>query len=201
MRARRSFDAGYEVDYGAVAIPGDPGYVDGAGRRWKTDFWKRAADHCREHRADPRQLVRACFARVKLETSPYVTTLLAPATLAIYEDFKREAWRRRAGELESYDSAYANAVCELKHADRLDERTARRRALRDRTLPVTPLYRYCQAKALGFEDLAEAWYRDALDIYLSDFVALTRNWGGRVPHELRDAARAVLGEVFDVEAG
>lgn len=179
-RAHREI-RGISCDYGERRIPHWDGGVDSYGKNHKP-IWPKIAHKLRQNNIDPSAAVRAAFADWKGGDPPRPTVLLSETVLqSALEAMEVRRQRLRADlplMLQAFEQGRMSfdLLCGSKN-----ELAIARAVLRDPAVPLSCVFRYCLAAALGFDDLASLFEAGAVSetaFLAEDYIAA---WGDFIP--------------------
>jgi hypothetical protein len=179
---------GAESDWGVRPIARwDGGDTDTATYQ---PIWPRIAQQCLDNQAEPVAFVQAQFASAP-GALPTPQHLLGPVSLQCYRDMAAKLGKRM----------------QVAHRTQLDifrfevkwrvlrggaETNAARAVLRDQSIGLSGLFRYCAATAAGDAEIADLWRDAALAQYVFQRGAYDATWGEFIPAALRADAEALL---------
>lgn len=182
--------------YGAFPmVRYDGGLNPSDGRRYDC-VWNKAAALCRERQVDPIRLVRAAFDLALHAGNGYMPVpnrLLSEEAFSACAIYLADDPERLKSTLISSDSELESAVLLRVRYRGLDRAAAIRQALRDGTLNLSPLYRFCRFAAEGEPREAEAFAEEAFQVYLLASTCYDRAWGDFIPGSLRTRLRMFFG--------
>jgi hypothetical protein len=182
--------------YGTHAMPRWDGGVNPSDGRSYQCIWTQAAERCLARETDPVRLVRAAFDLATYSGSGYMpvpTRLLSEEAFTACEFYKLDDPDRLAAALISYDAEVDAGVLVRTRYRGLTPEAALLQVLRDGTLNLSPLYRYCRLIASGHDAEASAFVEGAFQTYLLASTCYDRAWGTLIPEVLRFRLRAFLG--------
>ncbi len=179
-----------KTNWGATLLPKYDGGTDSSGREHQS-LWRRAAVFVIQHRLNPGRFVRAQFA-IRLSKPIEPTQLLNVRAVELYEAQE---------QIDSSEIArlfHMQKEQALVEMDKLKPCRAsrgwtdvdiRRSVIGNGMIPLSALFRYCIARKEGDDDLADAFYAEALIQFLSQPDDYERIWIGWLPNEIRMHAR------------
>ena len=186
VRARlRQLGIGNYEDYGAKTNTPWDGGTNRFGRR-QANIWPKIIQTCRGIGHDPFAVaLDICEAHIRSEP-PYPTLMLSPAVLDVVVDATSRDLREET-KLKVERTALAQHAAELSFMPQY-QATAWHTALSNRQLHISPLHRYCEAKARGYLDIAAKNYEEAALEYVRKRETVDRVWprtGLVIPAEIR----------------
>lgn len=183
VRAYRAYREirGVACDYGERRIPHWDGGIDAYGKTHKP-IWPKIAEKLRSSGVDPAVAVRMAFAGWKGSDPPRPTVLLSDAVL----EASREAMEVQRQNLRTDLPLMLQAFDQSRAAfgllcGKVDKLAVARAVLRDPATPLSAVFRYCMAAALGFDDLSDTLEADAVaeTMFLADEYLAA--WGNFLP--------------------
>lgn len=170
---------GRPSDYGKHPLP-----------RWDTtsigtSYWMRIARLCLDRRISPRRLVSALFQNWSSTRQPMPNMLLSEHVVTAARDNDKAAIKEKQQELQLQFSQLASLVAERVRLHAMSEYDATLAVLRNETLPLSALFRYCVAVRLNDRTIYRHYLRTAaLQFRLNDEV-FTEAWKDLLTADMR----------------
>lgn len=170
---------GRPSDYGKRPLP-----------RWdtrqiSTSYWMRIGRLCLDRRISPRRLVSALFHNWSSTRQPMPNMLLSDAVITAARDSDKTAIKEKRDELGLQFTQLAALVAERVRLYALSEHDATLAVLRNDTVPLSALFRYCVAVRLNERAIHRHYLRAAaLQFRLNDEV-LTEAWKDLLTADMR----------------
>lgn len=185
VRARmRQLGIGDFENYGRRGSPWDGG-VNRYGRK-QQEVWTKIIKAYRNVGRDPfLAAIDICEAHIRVQP-PFPTVMLSPAVIEVVVDTTTQELREETKMRVEREALRQNAT-ELSFLPQY-QATAWHTALANRQLHISPLHRYCEAVARGYQDIAARFFEDAALEYVRKRVIVDRVWpraGLVVPPEIR----------------
>jgi len=175
--------------YGTRVMPQWDGDAEGTSGARTTSVWPRIAHCILQADADPYQFIRAQFYSCKLTRPPSPNTLYNDAAVEKYEGFREQAKKEIQRRVESDDNQVTVHTLPLTRNLGWPYQKALDYVLRDTSVRISPLLRYCHAVAAELS-AGEEYQQGALLQYVfqvNDYDAVLQQ---RIPTDLRVAANS-----------
>lgn len=173
--------------YGTRAMPQWDGDAEGKHGRRSTPVWPRIAHCILRTGADPYQFIRAQFFVSKSSKPPAPNMMYSDAAVAkyaVFKDYARKEIEQRVGSADN--QVFVHTLPLTKNLGWPYEK-ALDYVLRDETVRITPLVRYCYAVAAGLA-IASQFREAALCQYVFQVPEYDAVLQQRIPGELRETA-------------
>jgi hypothetical protein len=185
---------GVATRFGEKLIPRWDGGVGADGRKY-SPIWYPIAQIVIKHQVTPEDLVHAAFSTWSDSEPPWPNRLMA-------EEVIRQAVTISGAEdvglfLENQRVTWAMEVSRLKRHDGMEQEAAARNAIRNRSLELSPVFRYCMATAAGDEETAGLFAEAAFRQYVYRRNAYDQAWGELIPQALRTRAQDLFNQSRD----
>ncbi len=162
----------------------------GGGRR--RAIWYDVARLALAERIEPGELIEAAFSVADEGCLPEPTSLLSPAVVARARDRRGLAVENFRVALDAQQNIWMIEVYLIKRRADCDFETAASRALKNRRLDLSALFRHCMATGAGDVEVAGLFEEAAFEQYLPIKWAYDRAWGEFIPAALKDRANRFL---------
>lgn len=193
--ARRQCEAtrtGVDSTWGEARIARyDGGTDDATGVVYKR-AWNKIAEFCIAHTIDPAALIRSAFEISSFDRPPLPNMICSERFVAAYRQrevsligilktaLSVQQAQFRLGVVHHYDPAQPNTAAAVI------------RSLKDSSLSLGPLFRYCLAASTDNADAARAFFDGAVFEYLFSRAAYDAAWGSFIPQAIRAEARSLI---------
>jgi len=162
--------------------------VEGQGGRRRRAIWHDVARLVLIERIDPIDLIEAAFSVADEGCLPEPISLLSPAVAARARDDRGLAVENLRVALRAQENIWKMQAYLIKHREGCDLNTAASQALKDRSLDLYTLFRYCTATECGDVEVAGLFEEAAFEHYLLNKWAFDRAWGELIPAALKGRA-------------
>ncbi len=179
---------GRDERFGDRYMPQWDGDSTGLTSRSTVSVWHAVAASCLDRQIDPEALVAALFTPLR-RPLPLPNAMRGEKFLEKVEAVAAERIVELKAVLASQKETYRVEIRYLMRAYGIDEARAGREALTETGVALSSLFRYCVARRVGDDVLADHFMEGALRLYLFNRSAYDASWGDFIPAELKDAAR------------
>lgn len=174
----------------------DPGpRWDGGQHRNKTykSIWPKVAAFVTEHKLNPFFLARSlCEHVADSDRPPLPNMMYSPKSLAIYAEYKLQMERNIAASFRSNSALVRSRLAYYQSAYKYSEPNAVLYLLTNPRVQITHLYRYCLARAAGFNALVDELAPAAAMEILGLEKMYERVWGDFLPKDFVATAQQIL---------
>ena len=187
------------AEYGTKPMPQWDGDPEGISGRRTSNVWIKIARKIAQCQADPYIYMRAQFYSTRLATPPAPNTLFNDAAVERYHHFHQNAKETITRSVESDDNQVMIHLLPFTVNLKWSFEQAMDYVLRDSSLGISPLVRFCHAVARKLDGAAQLWRDRALLQYLFQIAAYDDVLKDRIPPEFRTEAEACRTQVVNRE--